>query len=78
MGALLEAVGTDLRDQASASAQLVADTDAGRLTSRPSRYHRGRAEVQGFAVADKAVVGDVAGAARGAALGDAGSADPRC
>jgi DNA polymerase-3 subunit delta len=60
--ALLDAVGTDLREIAAVSAQLVADSggmiDAGVVAA----YHRGRAEVTGFAVADRAVVGDVAGA----------------
>jgi DNA polymerase III subunit delta len=60
--ALIAAVGTELRDLASAVVQLVADTD-GRVTVETiSRYYRGRAEVSGFTVADAAVVGDVPGA----------------
>ncbi len=59
---LLDAVGNDLRELATACSQLVSDTggrvDAGAVT----RYHRGRAEVTAFAVADRAVVGDVPGA----------------
>ncbi|HEX2771937.1 MAG TPA: DNA polymerase III subunit delta [Micromonosporaceae bacterium] len=56
---LIAAVGTDLRELASAAAQLIADTD-GRITAETiSRYYRGRAEVSGFTVADAAVVGDV-------------------
>jgi DNA polymerase III subunit delta len=59
---LLDAVGTDLRELATACSQLVADT-GGRVDGRAvTRYHRGRAEVTGFAVADRAVIGDVAGA----------------
>jgi DNA polymerase-3 subunit delta len=57
--ALIAAVGTDLRELASAAAQLIADTD-GRITAETvSRYYRGRAEVSGFTVADAAIVGDV-------------------
>jgi DNA polymerase III subunit delta len=59
---LLEAVGNDLRELAAASAQLVADTDGAIDESAVRRYHRGRAEVTGFAVAEKAVTGDRAGA----------------
>jgi DNA polymerase III subunit delta len=59
---LLDAVGTDLRELATACAQLVADTGGRVDAAAVSRYHRGRAEVTGFAVADRAMVGDVAGA----------------
>ncbi|GAA1950345.1 DNA polymerase III subunit delta [Amycolatopsis minnesotensis] len=56
--ALIDAVGSDLRELASASAQLVADT-GGRIDEEAvRRYHRGRADVTGFAVAEKAVAGD--------------------
>ena len=59
---LLDAVGNDLRELATACSQLVADT-GGRVDAEAvTRYHRGRAEVTGFAVADRAVVGDTAGA----------------
>lgn len=59
---LLEAVGSDLRELATVCAQLVNDT-GGRITAADvARYHRGRAEVSGFNIADRAVVGDVAGA----------------
>lgn len=57
--ALIAAVGTDLRELASAAAQLIADTDGRITTETISRYYRGRAEVSGFTVADAAVVGDV-------------------
>jgi DNA polymerase-3 subunit delta len=59
---LLDAVGNDLRELASACGQLVSDTGGAINEEAVARYHRGRAEVTGFAVADRAVVGDVAGA----------------
>jgi DNA polymerase-3 subunit delta len=62
IGALLEAVGSDLRELASATSQLVADTGGAVDERAVRRYHRGRAEVSGFAVADKVVAGDRAGA----------------
>ncbi|GAA4560725.1 DNA polymerase III subunit delta [Pseudonocardia xishanensis] len=59
---LLEAVGSDLRELAAATGQLVADS-GGRVDGPAvRRYHRGRAESTGFAVADKAVAGDRSGA----------------
>lgn len=61
--ALLDAVGSDLRDLASVCSQLVADTDGEVDAAAVRRYHSGKAEVKGFDIADKAVVGDVAGAA---------------
>lgn len=62
ISALIDSVGSDLRELASAAAQLVADT-GGKVTEEAvRRYHRGRADVTGFAVAEKAVTGDVAGA----------------
>ena len=61
--ALLDAVGSDIRELAAACSQLVADTD-GRIDAvAVRRYHSGKAEVTGFDIADKAVVGDVAGSA---------------
>ncbi|AUS80031.1 DNA polymerase III subunit delta [Actinoalloteichus sp. AHMU CJ021] len=60
--ALIEAVGSDLRELASAAAQLVSDHDGPLDEATVRRYHRGRAEVTGFAVAERAVVGDVPGA----------------
>lgn len=59
---LLDAVGNDLRELATACAQLVADSGGRIDAAAVTRYHRGRAEVTGFAVADRAVVGDVPGA----------------
>lgn len=59
---LLEAVGNDLRELANACGQLVADT-AGTIDEETvARYHRGRAEVTGFTVADRAVEGRTADA----------------
>jgi DNA polymerase III subunit delta len=60
--ALLEAVGSDLRELASACSQLVADTGGHVDVAAVRRYHSGKAEVKGFDIADKAVVGDVEGA----------------
>jgi DNA polymerase-3 subunit delta len=60
--ALLDAVGSELRELASVSAHLVDDA-GGRIDAHVvAAYHHGRAEVTGFAVSDRAVVGDVAGA----------------
>lgn len=59
---LLDAVGNDLRELATACEQLVADTGGRVDAAAVARYHRGRAEVTGFAVADRAMVGDVGGA----------------
>lgn len=60
--ALLDAVGSDVRELASACSQLVADTAGQVNVAAVRRYHSGRAEVTGFDIADKAVTGDVAGA----------------
>jgi DNA polymerase-3 subunit delta len=55
--ALVEAIGSDLRELSSAAQQLVADSD-GRIDERAvARFHQGRAETTGFAVADAAVLG---------------------
>ncbi len=61
--ALLDAVGSDLRELASACSQLVADTGGAVDAAAVRRYHSGKAEVKGFDIADKAVAGDVEGAA---------------
>ena len=60
--ALLDAVGSDLRELAAACDQLAADTDG--LIDGPvvARYYRGRAEATGFTVADRAVEGKLADA----------------
>ncbi|MBW8483562.1 DNA polymerase III subunit delta [Actinomadura parmotrematis] len=57
---LVEAVGNDLRELAAACSQLVAD-NGGRIDDAAvARYYRGRAEVSGFTVADKAIEGQLA------------------
>jgi DNA polymerase-3 subunit delta len=61
--AMLDAVGSDIRELASACSQLVADTAGDVDAAAVRRYHSGKAEVKGFDIADKAVAGDVAGAA---------------
>lgn len=60
--ALVEAVGSDLRELAAAAAQLVADTGGTVDAAAVHRYHRGRAEVHGWDIADLALAGDRAGA----------------
>ena len=55
---LLDAVGSDIRELASACSQLVADTDGQVNVAAVRRYHSGKAEVKGFDIADKAVSGD--------------------
>ena len=58
--ALLDAVGSDLRELSAACGQLMNDTE-GRITGAlVSKYYRGRAEATGFTVADKAVEGHLA------------------
>lgn len=61
--ALIEAVGSDIRELAAACSQLVADTAGQVNVAAVRRYHSGKAEVTGFEIADKAVAGDIAGAA---------------
>jgi DNA polymerase-3 subunit delta len=61
--ALLDAVGSDARELAAACSQLVADTGGAVDIAAVRRYHSGRAEVKGFDIADKAVTGDIEGAA---------------
>ncbi|MFN2479465.1 MAG: DNA polymerase III subunit delta [Pseudonocardiaceae bacterium] len=60
--ALLDAVGSDLRELASAAAQLTTDSGGCVDETAVRRYHRGRAEVTGFSVAEKVMTGDRAGA----------------
>ena len=62
LAALLDGVGSDVRELASACSQLVADTGGHVDVAAVRRYHSGTAEVKGFDIADKAVVGDVEGA----------------
>ncbi|MFM9035400.1 MAG: DNA polymerase III subunit delta [Mycobacterium sp.] len=63
VAAVLEGVGSDIRELAAVCSQLVADTGGRVDAAAVRRYHSGNAEVTGFDIADKAVVGDVAGAA---------------
>jgi DNA polymerase III subunit delta len=60
--ALIDALGSDLREIASACSQLAADTTG--VIDQPvvARYYRGRAEASGFSVADRAVEGRLADA----------------
>ncbi|MFE3449168.1 DNA polymerase III subunit delta [Nonomuraea sp. NPDC059194] len=61
--ALLDAVGNDLRELAAACSQLMFDTEAKSVDlNAVARYHKGRAEVSGFTVADSAVEGRLADA----------------
>jgi DNA polymerase-3 subunit delta len=55
--ALVEAVGSDLRELASACAQLVADTEGRVDVDSVLLYHSGKVEATGFRVADAAVNG---------------------
>jgi DNA polymerase-3 subunit delta len=57
--ALLDAVGTDLRELAAACSQLAADTTGVISQAVVGRYYHGRAEATGFAVADKACEGNL-------------------
>jgi DNA polymerase III subunit delta len=57
--ALLDAVGSDLREIAAVCGQLVADAGGPIDEQIVARYHRGRAEATGFAVADAAIAGDL-------------------
>lgn len=55
--ALVDAVGSDLRELASSCSQLVSDTSGTVDRSVVERYHAGRVEVSGFRVADAVVEG---------------------
>ena len=57
IGALLESVGSDLRELASAIEQLVADTEGEITVAIVRAYYTGVAEVSGFDIADQAVAG---------------------
>jgi DNA polymerase-3 subunit delta len=58
--ALLDAVGSDLRELAAACEQLAADTEGAIDGTVVARYYRGRAEATGFTVADRTVEGQLA------------------
>lgn len=55
--ALLEGVGSDLRELASAVSQLISDTDGEVTVATVRSYYEGVAEVSGFDIADLAVTG---------------------
>jgi DNA polymerase-3 subunit delta len=59
---LVGAIGADLRELATAAAQLAADVGGQISAADVATYHRGRAESTGFAVADRAVEGNLAAA----------------
>ncbi|WP_369133563.1 DNA polymerase III subunit delta [Modestobacter sp. I12A-02662] len=59
--ALLDAVGNDLRQLSSAASQLVSDFGGTIDADAVARFHRGQAEVSGFTVAERVLVGDTAG-----------------
>jgi len=62
VAAVLDAVGNDLREIAAAVAQLLGDNDGAIDAHAVSAFHRGRAEVTGFVVAEHAVTGNVTAA----------------
>jgi len=62
--ALLEAVGKDLRELASACKQLVDDTEGLVTAEVVQRYHGGKVEATGFRVADAAISGNLPEALR--------------
>ncbi|MEV6820126.1 DNA polymerase III subunit delta [Nocardiopsis dassonvillei] len=55
--ALVDAVGSELREIAAACTQLIADTEGRVDAAAVARYHSGKAEASGFTVADRAVEG---------------------
>lgn len=56
--ALVDAVGNDLRQLSAAAAQLVSDFGGAIDADTVARFHRGQAEVSGFDVAERTLVGD--------------------
>jgi DNA polymerase-3 subunit delta len=56
--ALVEAIGADLRQLSSATSQLVSDFGGTIDADAVARFHRGQAEVTGFTVAERVLVGD--------------------
>ena len=60
--ALLDAVGSDLRELAATASQLASDSGGEVTVELVRAFHRGRAEVSGFAVSDLTVVGNAPGA----------------
>ncbi|MCL3776600.1 MULTISPECIES: DNA polymerase III subunit delta [unclassified Actinomyces] len=60
VGALVDALGSDLRELLSAVDQLAADTEGTITVREVNTYYAGRFEATGFTVADAAAAGDVA------------------
>ncbi|SDM71866.1 DNA polymerase III subunit delta [Actinomyces ruminicola] len=60
VGALVDALGTDLRELCSAAEQLIADTQGTITVDTVNTYYAGRFEATGFTVADAAAAGNVA------------------
>ncbi len=58
VAALVDAVGGDLRALSSAATQLVSDVGGTVDADAVARFHRGQAEVTGFTVAERVLVGD--------------------
>lgn len=58
VSALVEAVGNDLRALSAAAGQLVSDFGGSIDADAVARFHRGQAEVSGFTVAERVLVGD--------------------
>ncbi len=61
-GALLDAIGSDLRESASATRQLVSDAGGHVDEVVVRRYHLGRADAKGWTIADRAIEGREAAA----------------
>ena len=58
VAALVDAVGADLRQLSAAAGQLVSDFGGTVDADAVARFHRGQAEVSGFTVAERVLVGD--------------------
>lgn len=58
VAALVDAVGSDLMELSAAATQLATDTEGTVDETAVARYHRGRADVTGFVVAEKVMTGD--------------------
>src|SRR5215213_6234572 len=58
VGALVDAIGADLRGLSAAASQLVSDFGGTIDADAVARFHRGQAEVTGFTVAEKVLIGD--------------------
>jgi DNA polymerase-3 subunit delta len=59
--ALVDAIGADLRQLSAAASQLVSDFGGNIDADAVARFHHGQAEVTGFTVAERVLVGDRAG-----------------